>query len=54
MKQLCLYRCPKCGTEEEIWMSDTERIVTCSDECTDDEGWRTVMVLMEVKGEGDG
>ena len=50
MKRLCLYRCPTCGKEETILMSDTDRIVTCGD-CTDDEGWRTVMVLMEIKGE---
>lgn len=48
MKRKCLYRCPKCGTEEEFVMGALDhqgmRIVTCS-ECTDDDGWRTVMVL---------
>lgn len=52
MKRKCLYRCPKCGTEETIWMRDIDRIVTCTDECTDDEGWRTVMKLMEVESDG--
>ena len=54
MKRRCLYRCPTCGTEETIQMSDTGRIVTCGEaDCTDDEGWRTVMVLAEVEGVGD-
>ena len=54
MKRRCVYRCPACGTEETITMSDADRIVTCGNDCTDDEGWRTVMKLMEVEGETDG
>jgi transcription elongation factor Elf1 len=41
------YRCPKCGAEKRFQMSALDqqgmRIVTCG-ECTDDDGWRTVMV----------
>ena len=48
MKRRCLYRCPKCGTEKTISMSDpTWIVVTCTNGCTDNDGWRTVMKLME-------
>ena len=55
MKRPCLYRCPKCGTEEKFEMGALDhqgmRIVTCGNGCTDDDGWRTVMTLMEREGE---
>ncbi len=51
MKRKCLYRCPKCGTDETIWVRGVDRIVTCPN-CTDDEGWRTVMKLVEAEGAG--
>ncbi len=51
MKRNCLYRCPKCGTEKTIIRTaGVDRIVTCA-ECTDDEGWRIVMKLMEAEGD---
>ncbi len=50
MKRERLYRCPECGREEGIVTSDPNRIVTCSS-CTDEEGWRMVMNLVEVKSD---